>query len=216
MRTQRKIFRVQKSTTVAGFTIVEMMVALALFTIVMTIATGAFLSLIGGSSQLQAEQTIMTSLNFAMDSMTREIRTGTRYYCVNNAETRVDDLIETSDCAGSDSFSFVESGSSLSNSLSSGTTTGQRITYYINFNAGKKQLMRQIGFNDSDGIQESLLSSDVTLESLKFFVSGADSLSSGDVRQPTVTIIIEAQDPNDATGKVYTLETTVTQRELDI
>jgi prepilin-type N-terminal cleavage/methylation domain-containing protein len=49
---------------VRGFTIVEMMVALALFTIVMTIATGAFLSLIGGSSQLQGEQTIMTSLKF--------------------------------------------------------------------------------------------------------------------------------------------------------
>ena len=210
------MYRVQKSATVAGFTIIEMMVALALFTIVMTIATGAFLSLIGGSGQLQGEQTIMTSLNFAMDSMTREIRTGTRYFCQSDAENTIDDLTSTRDCSGADTFSFVESGSSLSSSLSSGTTTGQRITYYIDSNAGKKQLMRQIGF-DTDGVQQPMLSSDVTVKSLKFFVSGSDSNTNNrDVTQPTVTIIIEAQDPNDTTNKVYTLETTVTQRELDI
>ena len=61
-----------------------------------------------------------------------------------------------------------------------------------------------------------MLSSDVILKDLQFFVSGAGSLlDSNDTKQPTVTVIIEAQDPNDTT-KVYTLETTVTQRELDI
>jgi hypothetical protein len=75
--------------------------------------------------------------------------------------------------------------------------------------------MRQIGYS-GDQVPQSMLSSDVIIKTLKFYVSGADSLSESDVLQPTVTIIIEAQDPNDTTGKVYTLETTVTQRELDI
>ena len=192
-----------------GFTIVEMMVSLALFTIVMTIAAGAFLSLIGGSGQLQSEQTIMTSLNFAMDSMTREIRTGTRYYCGDDLNPAIDDatLSLTRNCPrGADGISFVESGSSLSDG-----STGGRISYYINNEAGQNQLMRQVG---TESVK--MLSSDVILKDLQFFVSGAGSLlDSNDTKQPTVTVIIEAQDPNDTT-KVYTLETTVTQRELDI
>jgi hypothetical protein len=71
--------------------------------------------------------------------------------------------------------------------------------------------MRQVG---TESVK--MLSSDVILKDVQFFVSGAGSLlDSNDTKQPTVTVIIEAQDPNDTT-KVYTLETTVTQRELDI
>ena len=191
-----------------GFTIVEMMVSLALFTIVMTIAAGAFLSLIGGSGQLQSEQTIMTSLNFAMDSMTREIRTGTRYYCGDDLNPAIDDatLSLTRNCPrGEDGISFVESGSSLSNG-----STGGRISYY--FDSTAEQMMRQIG----DDAPQKMLSSDVVLKYMQFFVTGAGNLSvGGDTQQPTVTVILEAKDPNDTT-KVYTLETTVTQRELDI
>jgi prepilin-type N-terminal cleavage/methylation domain-containing protein len=191
-----------------GFTIVEMMVALALFTVVMTIATGAFLSLIGGSGKLQGEATVMTSLNFVMDSMTREIRTGTHYYCKADAELTLNDLTSTQNCTnGVDTLSFLESGASLSD----GSTSG-RITYYVDSTSGTKKLMRQIGYSGVNTPQ-SMLSSDVTLKSLQFFVSGT-GLS--DARQPTVTVIIEAQDPNESNGKVYTLETTVTQRELDI
>ena len=192
-----------------GFTLIEMMVSLALFTIVMTIATGAFLSLIGGSNQLQGEQTVMTSLNFAMDSMTREIRTGTKYYCQNGADVTVPGLLETQDCPGigDDTLSFVESGSSLSGGL-----TGGRIVYFLDSTDGNK-LMRKIG----DAPAQSMLSSDVLLTSLRFYVSGAHSNSdNGDTIQPTVTVIVTAQDPSDTLGKVYTLETTVTQRELDI
>lgn len=190
-----------------GFTIIEMMVSLALFTIVMTIATGAFLSLIGGSNQLQGEQTVMTSLNFAMDSMTREIRTGTKYYCVIGISFP-SDVTSTQDCPnGDDAFSFVESGNSLS-----GGTAGGRIVYFLDSTDGNK-LMRKIG----DSPAQSMLSSDVLLTSLRFYVSGAHSNSdNGDTIQPTVTVIVTAQDPSDTLGKVYTLETTVTQRELDI
>lgn len=221
MDTAQSTMRAQKPRIMArGFTILEMMVALALFTIVMTIAAGSFLSLIGGSSQLQGEQQTMTSLNFAMDSMTREIRTGTHYYCSDNAATEVADLTTPRDCKlGADSLSFVESGSSISNQLA-GTTTGQRITYYVDDSSGQNQLMRQIGYGDSgDPAPQKMLSSDVNLKKVKgvqFFVTGAGSLAgTGDVRQPTVTIIIQARDQGDTT-KVYTLETTVTQRELDI
>jgi len=222
MSLHTRTYTVSKSVVAtAGFTIVEMMVSLALFTIVMTIATGSFLSLIGGSSQLRGEQTVMTSLNFALDSMTRDIRTGTRYYCgspsdiedINNGGGG-NDLTSTKDCTtGSDRFSFVESGNSLSGTING--TDGARITYYAKDNGGgTKTLMRLVGYDQNAA--EPVLSSGLDVTYIKFFVSGSNSLASGGLKQPTVTIVIDAKDPDDSTGKVYTLETTVTQRELDL
>jgi prepilin-type N-terminal cleavage/methylation domain-containing protein len=196
-----------------GFTLIEMMVALALFTVVITIAVGAFLSLIGQSSQLQGEQKVMTSLNFALDSMTREIRTGTSYYCATDVDAQgsVDesDLTLVKDCTGGvDGMSFVEAGSSLSSG-----STGGRIAY--GFNSASGTIVRQIAANSA----EAMTSSDVKITSMKFYVSGSKPQSDGGTPpnsvQPTVTVLITAEDPDD-TSKSYTLETTVTQRQLDL
>ena len=182
----------------SGFTIIEMMVALALFTIVMTIATGSFLSLIGASSQLQGEQTVMTSMSFALDNMTREIRTGIHYYCWNDAAGNDPDWT-VKDCpGGAKEFSFVD------------TSSQKRVSYSFE----NDELVRRKEGNDTP---ESILSSDVKLESVKFYVTGSKPLSEGtNIEQPTVTIQIKAQDPADSSGTTYILETTVTQRELDI
>ena len=198
----------------SGFTLIEMMVALALFTIVITIAVGAFLSLIGQSSQLQGEQKVMTSLNFAMDNMTREIRTGIHYYCIADVadvgSSDEDDLLLTRDCAGNgagvgvNGMSFVEAGSSLS-----AGTSGGRIAY--GFDSASSSIVRQIAKN----APQSLTSSDVKITGVWFYVSGADPLTDGNLKQATVTIIIKAQDPDD-TSRTYTMETTVTQRQLDL
>ncbi len=196
-----------------GFTLIEMMVSLALFTVVITIAVGAFLSLIGQSSQLQGEQVVMTSLNFAMDSMTREIRTGINYYCDNSADILLhtpdeDDITLRKDCtnvSGATGMSIVEAGSSLSPGA-----TSSRIAY--GFDAANGTIERQI----DDKEPQALTSSDVKITGAKFYVSGSAPLSAGnDTKQPTATIIITAQDPDDS-SKTYTLETTVTQRQLDI
>ena len=64
-----------------GFTLVEMIVSLGVFSVVVTIAVGALLVLISSNEQLQKEQSVMTNLSFAIDSMTREIRTGRNYFC---------------------------------------------------------------------------------------------------------------------------------------
>ncbi len=193
-----------------GFTLIEMLVALSLFTIVVTIAVGAFLSLIGASKSVQGEQSVITTLTFVLDSMTREIRTGTNYYC--NTRSVLDDPTQVStstvrDCAGgSDGLSFVEAGSSI-------TTGGAsaRIAYYYDTSSStNKTIMRKVG----NGTPQSIVSDGITVTNAQFFVTGSTRLGSGtDTNQPTVTIVLEARDENGATT---TLQTTVTQRELDI
>jgi hypothetical protein len=58
------------------------------------------------------------------------------------------------------------------------------------------------------------VSDGITITNAQFFVTGTTRLGTGtDTNQPTVTIILEARDESGATT---TLQTTVTQRELDI
>lgn len=199
-------FSLQKNN---GFTLIEMLVALSLFTIVVTIAVGAFLSLIGASKSVQGEQSVITTLTFVLDSMTREIRTGTNYYC--NTSSVLDDPspVSTStvrDCAtGSDGLSFMEAGSSVTAGASS-----RRIAYYFDTGSATNTIMRKVG----NGTPQSIVSEGITVTDAQFFVTGSTRLGTGtDTNQPSVTIILEARDENGATT---TLQTTVTQRELDI
>jgi prepilin-type N-terminal cleavage/methylation domain-containing protein len=185
-----------------GFTLIEMLVALSLFTIVVTIAVGAFLSLIGASRGVQSEQSVMTTLTFVLDSMTREIRTGTSYNCNDTTFSNQEGYGSTAqNCEnGSDGVSFVESGSSI-------TGASSRIAYYYDDSTGT--LFRRVG----NGTAQSIVSDGITVTDAQFFVTGSRRLAAGFTGQPTVTIILEARDE---TGATTTLQTTVTQRELDI
>ncbi len=211
-----------------GFTLIEMIVSLGVFSVVVTTAVGAILVLIATNQQLQAEQSVMTNLAFALDTMTREIRTGYNYYCdsepnysssgpnnIFDDTNNHDDLVGTTvgDCsAGGPSnhqlqgISFYEGGDSITSS-----SGGRRILYF--YDATAKTIMRRVGNDDA----QSIVSSGLVVQNAEFFVTGSSPLSSGsNIEQPTVTIYIEAQDVDDPTAKSYYLQTTVTQRTLDL
>lgn len=207
----------QKSSR--GFTLIEMIVSLALFSVVITVSVGALLVLVSTNEDLQGEQSVMTNLSFALDSMTREIRTGTGYYCVSaSSQTGIfnndnlDDLNDSiQDCAnGSNAnfhgVSFIEAGDSI-------TEGADRILYFYDRIQG--QLYRRVG----SGGAESIVSSGIFIKNANFFVTGGPSVDpSGDTVQPAVTIHLEAVDKNDPSSdqKSFFVQTTVTQRTLDI
>ena len=64
-----------------GFTFIEMMVSLGIFSIVMTIAMAAFFNLLSLDRQVRATNDVVGNLDFAVDSMERAIQTGTNYQC---------------------------------------------------------------------------------------------------------------------------------------
>lgn len=75
-----------------GFTLIELIVALGVFMVVMTITLSAFLNIIDIQKKTEAFRKVNDNLNFAMEAMIREIREG-RKYC-------------SSACAGG-TFSFT-------------------------------------------------------------------------------------------------------------
>ena len=210
----------------AGFTIIEMIVSLAIFAFVITIAVGALLMLVAASRQLQGEQSVMTNLSFALDAMTHEIRTGSFYYCdarsskasgtIFDDNTSLDTLGDAyQDCPNGNpsanlnklqGLAFKEGGDSISGS-------NERILYYFDKDEGK--IFRRVGSRAA----ESIVSSGIFIRNVQFFVTGSKKSSIGGgstTDQPAVTIFIEAAESNDANAKSYYLQTTVTQRTLDL
>lgn len=222
-----------------GFSLIEMIVSLAIFAVVITMAVGSLLVLIANNQKLQEEQSVMTNLAFAMDAMTREIRTGYSYVCLsassenspvfiggenmgqifrypyppnNNTDGRHDSLGEEvyNDCGGTSpdgllGISFYEGGDSITTNLGE-----ERILYY--YDSEDRMIYRRVG----DRAPESMLSSGLAVEDFSIIVSGSQSLESGgDVEQPTVTIYLKATEVADP-EKQYELQTTVTQRILDL
>lgn len=188
----------------AGFSLIELLVSLTLFTVVMTMAVSALLVLIDANARAQNMQDAMTNLTFALDSMSREIRTGYGYYCSDSLPDSID-VDSTRDCSQGSGLSIVEGGSSLTEG-----TGSPRIGY--RFADGR--IERRVG----TGSWLALTADDVTVDGMYFTVSGSDTYSStSDTVQPTVTIFVEGQagvDPDQATD--FSLQTTVTRRTLDI
>tara|TARA_B100001989_G_scaffold251523_1_gene230914 strand:+ start:2520 stop:3185 length:666 start_codon:yes stop_codon:yes gene_type:complete len=216
-------------STQKGFTLIEMIVSLAVFSTVITIAVGALLMLIGTNQRLQDEQTVMTNLSFALDSMTREIRTGTNYYCLSDddidgggAGQRIFedgedlDFSPTQDCVDGNNdssprryhgMSFVESGQSITE------VANTRIAYFVDLTSGI--MYRRI----SGQAAEQITSSGLEVVHAEFFVTGSTRLVDGGAgadKQPTVTIVLEARDRTSESGETYHVQTTVTQRSADL
>jgi prepilin-type N-terminal cleavage/methylation domain-containing protein len=184
-----------------GFSLIEVLVSLSLFTVVITISIGVLMVLVAANARAQNTQSIMTNLSFAMDSITREIRTGADFYCGSPASLPVSGNT-TQNCAnGGDSFSFNEGGKSLT-----GNASSRRIG--IRFNEGV--IERRLG----NGSWMAMTSPDIKITDLRFYVTGA---TRADYEAPTVTIFVEGTaGETDGTESTFHVQTTVVQQLLDV
>lgn len=71
--------RLKKINKTKGFTILEMIVAIAVFTVVMTMAMEAILNINDAQKKIESFRAVSDNLNFALDAIGREIRTGDNY-----------------------------------------------------------------------------------------------------------------------------------------
>ncbi|MEK7184740.1 MAG: type II secretion system protein [Patescibacteria group bacterium] len=74
----------KKINSEKGFTLLEMIISLAIFTIVALVAVGALLKIMDANRKSLALKTAINNLNFTLESMSREMRVGSNYFCDNN------------------------------------------------------------------------------------------------------------------------------------
>ncbi len=99
-----------------GFTLVEMLVASAIFTVFMVVAVGALLSIINANDKAQAIKTVIDNVTFTVDDIARNIRSGTNYSCYNNT-TQISQNNTGGNCTGNEGneISFYANGDSANN-----------------------------------------------------------------------------------------------------
>jgi len=198
--------------TQAGFTLIEMLVAVSLFSIVSVIVAGSILALIGNNTQTQGEQQALTALTFSLDNMTREIRTGFNYNCTSGTFSTLGTMPSTTkqDCInGENGLAFRESTRRLTDGCSG--EGRDRIAFY--YDSTNQTIMRKVCSREPEPITPS----NVRITNLQFFVTGTSQLNEpgSDIVQPTVTVVVSAEWP-DIPNASTTIQTTVTQRILDL
>lgn len=190
----------------SGFTLVELLVSVALFTVVMIMAVGCLMVLIDANARAQSMQQVMTNISFAIDSMTREIRTGRSFYC---SDSPIDgDLDEelVQDCEAGIYLSIVEGGTSLT-----GGNDNSRISF--RYNEGEQRIERRIG-NDE---WYAITSPEINVTDMLFYVTDTETGRNGDDKQASVTIFIDGYAGELLSAESsFTLQTTITKRVLDI
>jgi len=186
-----------RTTSLKGYTLVEMIIAVALFTAVMVIAASAYLSMISLNRHARATNDIVSNLSFAIEAMSRSIRTGSNYGC--NAT----DGLNCWDPSGSSKFSFTND-------------QGQKVIYILKSDG---RIGECIGVSTcSDTAASPLTDTRITVSSLKFIVNGVGASGSNATLQPRVIISVSGNIiPNPGVPAIgFTIQTGATQRLLDL
>lgn len=181
----------------SGFTLIEIMVAVSIFSIVMLVAIGSVLSIVSANRKAQALNSVINNLNFALEGMVRDLRTGYEYDCDINTNGLQDCV--TSPSTAIDFYSSQYSGN-VGYSLS-GTSIYKEI---------------KDGVNTSGPI--ALNGDEVKINSLNFYVIGTDKASGAqhDYYQPKIIITVGGEFNGFGDATRFNLQTMVTQRKLDI
>lgn len=187
-----------------GFSLIEVLVSLSIFTIVVTICITTLYSLIDANARTRNVQSVVTNLSYTLDSMVRDIRTGTDYYC-DGTSLPISGKA-TQDCpTGETLFSFNEGGRSLTKNASS-----PRIAYRLYDDNGRGVIQRRLG-ND---LWIDITAEDINITKLLFFVEGTQR---SDTVSPIVTVFISGEVGDEAVNSTtFNIQATVPQLLIDL
>lgn len=187
-----------------GFTLLELIVAMSIFTMVLVISTGAVLGVLRANKHLQASQFAMNNLGLVLEHMVRTIRVGKTYHC-NTGSGAID---SPQDCtSGASSFAFEKSGGDSS-------TIGDQIIYDLQAHplGVGYEIRRSI---NGGSTYESFTSPEIVVEQMQFYVDNAQP-PPADSEQPIVVLTIKGYSRTDPRVKSdFNIQSTISQRALD-
>ncbi len=203
-RTAPGVSRVRvKSGPRAGFTLIEVLVSVALFVIVVTTAVSALLVVLDANRKSQSISNTINNTFFTFETMSRLMRTGLNYHCGSSGQ-----VTAPNDCPnGDDEIYFTDD-------------RGQFVHIWLDTSNGNGVIMQEVDQNGagngvSFGPQYELTSENFDIKTLRFVVTG--STIAGNTEQPMTTITLHGiADEGTPQSAELKLQTTVTQRMIDL
>ncbi len=201
-----------KSKRSAGFTLIEIMVSIGIFSTVMLIGIGALLSVNDANRKARALRVVMDNLNFAVEDMARKMRIGDDFYCFDYDSSSFPpssyNLEKKQDCPNGKNaiiFKFKKE------------RTGGRaetVLYNLAEKPDDKKIVetRIIDSMTRNFSSPSFITSpeEIFIKNLKFYVTGSESPT----KQPRITIVVsgEIRLAQEKIKTSFNIQTTISQR----
>lgn len=171
-----------------GFTLLEIVVSFGIFFAVVVISIGAVIAIDRAQAKATNFQIIQDNLRFAVEFVTKEIRSGTDYV--------------TSSCAGE----FCREIDFVHSKPEGGVEPTENIGFCLRDNAIYWIKEDASGCEDATDLSVPLTSDDIVVDDLKFYVVNPPNV------QPRVTVLVHAHSADARYATDFRLETSITQR----
>jgi len=169
-----------------GFTVVELIVAVGLFSVIMSIAAGGLVRAFRTQRQTAAMMAANSNASLVLEQMTRELRTSYSFQMTSSLP-----------CAANEEISFTNA-------------KNQNITYCRQVN-GRGIIIKRIDVGDF----RELTAENVDVKYLKFYPLG-EALGDGSVARVTMTVGINPASAEVSVKDVQVnLQTTISSRQVD-
>lgn len=196
--------RIYNANFGAGFTLIEIIVALGVFTVAVLISLSSFLAVLGAQKKAVAIGTIQENLNIALETMLKDIRVGRSYFCSNDINNFEGNGSNTNDCPNGGKILTILSRDKIDNKI---------VSYRLK-NAKLEKAIKDAG--NGNFIEEDftpITFNDLKITNLTFYVTGSTVIS--DTFQPKVTITMKGEMGTGKSSSNFNIQTTVSQRMLD-
>lgn len=179
--------------TERGFTLVELMVAVAVFSIVMVVAMSALMNVIDANKKAQSIKTAINNVNIALETISKDLRFGSDYDCIGE-----NGLLRSDGCSVEGNF-----GIKYKSGITDEDGNARWVAYF--YDADNQSIGRDVSLID-DGDYEfiNITSPDVNITSMKFYII--------DNAQPYVVITLSGEAGVGKTATTFDLQTSVSQR----
>ena len=180
-----------------GFTLVEILVVLAIFSIMLTAITSLFISGIKVQQNSIAQEQLIDQVNYAVDYMGRAIMM---------AKKDKDNSCQTKD----DNYSPNSGPSTYLGFVNQIDGASKCVVFWLDNGRIYKENVKSADRSVASGLP--LTSDNIKITTLRFYITG-DAGNSG--VQPKVTILIEAESKSGSPVQKIKVQTTISSRDLN-
>jgi type II secretory pathway pseudopilin PulG len=210
---------IKQKTNLKGFSLIETLVSVSLFTFVCLLAISTLISTYKINTRLKATRNVYDNLNLVLEDLLRESKQGSNYYCLFAADVSggqagvAINYSSVRDCAyGANGIGLVIQPQ--------GYDLTKRVAYF--YNSVTKQIVKET-FNinastflmDTNTISmQNMTTDNIIIENFNFTIAGTSKYATGNLKQPMIKLIVGGKTKTNPVVS-FTVESAASQRTLD-
>jgi prepilin-type N-terminal cleavage/methylation domain-containing protein len=202
-----------------GFTLIELIVVMAVFLFIIGAAIGIFIAIIQNQRKVLAEQEFLNQISYVEEYMSKALRMAA---VDDSGNCLVDVTSPDKSPHPGNSFlltryntgSQMYTGIKFINASNNNVCTEFFIDNAVSGNANSPMVLKELKNSVDEHFATALTSSNMRIKSARFLLNGLANPTVEGFVQPRVTVLLEIEILGDSQGQTRTIQTTVSQRNI--